>query len=131
MSTVRTVSRRYLRELTAALLAYAVVLVVALLLLRGEPDAWWRYPVALAPVVPCLGVVRAALRFLRGSDELVRRIQLEALAFAFAAGSLLTFSYGFLQLVGLPEASWLMVWPVYAGCWLVGSLLASRRYSRP
>jgi len=24
--------------------------------------------------------------------------------------------------------SWLFVWPVYGACWLVGSLIARRRY---
>jgi hypothetical protein len=62
-------------------------------------------------------------------DELQRRIQLEALPFAFGAGSLITLTYGLLQVAGLPELSWLFVWPVYAGCWLVGGFLAHRRYS--
>jgi hypothetical protein len=48
----------------------------------------------------------AVLLFLRETDELQRRIQLEALGFAFAAGSLVTFSHGLLQLAGLPLASW-------------------------
>jgi hypothetical protein len=72
----------------------------------------------------------AVLLFLRETDELQRRIQLEALGFAFAAGSLVTFSYGLLQLAGLPLASWLWVWPVYGAMWLLGLAASSRRYGR-
>lgn len=127
-TTTKAVRRRYNRDMVTAAAAYIAVLVVALTLLNAYPDAWWRYPVALAPMVPCVGIVRAVMRYLRGADELQRRIELEALAFAFAAGSLLTFSYGFLQIVGLPDVSWMAVWPVLAACWIVGKWLAHRRY---
>lgn len=127
-TTTKGVRRRYNRDMATATAAYIGVLVVALTLLKAYPDAWWRYAVALAPMVPCAGIVRAVMRYLRGADELQRRIELEALAFAFAAGSLLTFSYGFLQIVGLPDVSWMAVWPVLAGCWIVGKWLAHRRY---
>jgi hypothetical protein len=56
--------------------------------LNGFPDAPWRYAVVPLPVVPMAGLAVAALLFLRETDELQRRIQLEALGFAFAAGSL-------------------------------------------
>ena len=77
-------------------------------------------PVAFVPVV--------VLRLLRETDELQRRITLEALAAAFALGSLLTFGYGLMQLAGAPPLSWMFVWPVYAACWLVTGLIARRRY---
>jgi hypothetical protein len=131
MTTTGAASRRYTRELATALTAYAVVLVAAITVVNANPDAWWRYLVVLVPMAPCAAVVRAVLRFLRGTDELQRQIQLEALAFAFAAGSLLTFSYGFLQTVGLPDVSWLMVWPVFAACWVIGTWRSHRRYAGP
>jgi hypothetical protein len=126
-TTTKGVRRRYNRDLATATAAYLGVLIAALTILKAYPDVWWRYPVALAPMVPCVGIVRAILRYLRGADELQRRIELEALAFAFAAGSLVL-SYGFLQIVGLPDVSWMAVWPVLAGCWIVGKWLAQRRY---
>jgi hypothetical protein len=64
-------------------------------------------------------------------DELQRRIQLEALAFAFAAGSFLTLTVGFLQIVGLPPLSWLLVWPIFALLWAVGGARAQHRYAAP
>lgn len=126
--TARAAGRAYVRRFIPAMIAYVVLLVGAILLVNRFPAAWWRYPVMVVPLLPLLLVVRAVARLLVEADELQRRIQLEALAVAFGAGSVLTFGYGLLQAVGLPTVSWLWVWPVYAACWLVGSFLARRRY---
>lgn len=113
------------------MLVYAVLLIGTIVALERFPEAPWRFPVALAPMIPLGFLVWAAVRYLRGIDELQRQIQLEGLGFAFAAGSVLTFGYGFLQLVGLPPASWFYVWPVYAAMWAIGVLLSRRRYGSP
>ena len=130
MVTSRTAGRRYLRRWGAALVAYLVLLPAATAVLNGFPDAPWRYAVALLPVVPMAWLAVAALLFLREADELQRRLHLEALGFAFAAGSLVTFSYGLLQLAGLPTLSWLWVWPVYGTMWIIGVAASSLRYHR-
>ena len=120
--------RRYTVEFGGALLAYALVLALSMMLLRSMEDSTWRIPVALAPVLPALFVALSALRGIARLDELQRRIQLEALAFAFGGTAILTFSYGFLQKVGFPNLSWLLVWPLMAVLWALGKLVASRRY---
>lgn len=120
---------RYLREFGAAMLAYVIVLVASLLMLNGSdlmPAA--QVAISLAPVVPCVLVCWAVVRQLRRLDELQLRIQFEALGFAFAASALLTFSYGFLENVGLPKLSLFVVWPLMAVMWMLGLLIASRRY---
>ena len=61
-------------------------------------------------------------------DELQRRIQFEAIAFAFAGTALLTFSYGFVENVGFPHLSWFFVWPIMAILWIIGLGIATRRY---
>ena len=61
-------------------------------------------------------------------DEMHLRIQFEALGFAFAASALLTFSYGFLENVGFPHLSWLMVWPAMGVMGIIGLAVARRRY---
>lgn len=131
MSGTHDAQRRYNRRLLTALLAYAVLLGSTILLLNDFPDAPWRYPVALVPMIPSGYLVWAVVHYLREIDELQRRIQLEGLGFAFAAGSVITFGYGFLQLTGLPEASWFYVWPVYGTMWMLGVQLARRRYISP
>jgi hypothetical protein len=124
-------TRHYVRELGGALLAYVLLLVGSIWLLgtlAGGPMGPWRMVVALAPLLPGLLVVRAVVRQLDRLDELQRRVQLEALAFGFAATAVLTLGYGFLERAGLPRLSWILVWPLMAGLWLLGQLLATRRY---
>jgi hypothetical protein len=128
VTSPKRAGRRYHLRLAAALGAYAVALVIVVVLLRVLPDSPWRFAVAVLPMVPAVFVAVAVLRYLREADELQRRIQLESLGAAFAMGSLITFGYGFLQLAGAPQVSWFAVWPVYAVCWLVASALNRRRY---
>jgi len=121
--------RRYLIEFGGAMLAYAVVLVVAVTLLNNtDPGSGWRVPLALAPMAPVVFVLFAFVRYFGRMDELQRRVQLEALAFAFGGTALITFGYGFLQVVGFPQVSWFFVWPIMAALWIVGKVLADRRY---
>jgi hypothetical protein len=79
-------------------------------------------------MLPAVLVIAAIIRHLRRIDELEQRIQLEALALAFMGTAFLTFSYGFLEIVGFPHISWFAVWPIMAVLWLLGVLVARRRY---
>jgi hypothetical protein len=79
-------------------------------------------------MVPALLVLRAVMGAFASMDELQRRIQLEALAFGFTASAVLTFTYGFLQGVGFPQANWTLVWPVMGSTWVLGLLIARRKY---
>jgi len=128
MTRMMVATRNYVIRLGVGLAGYAVLLVGAIWVLNRFSDQWWRFIVAALPAVPLVLVARAVARYLGEVDELQSRIQLEALAFAFGAGSLLTFTYGLLQLAGLPPVSWMFVWPVYAGSWVFGLILARRRY---
>lgn len=120
--------RRYLVEFGGAMILYAVVLFGAIALINANPEAWWRVPLALVPMVPLVFALVAFMRQFDRMDELQRRVQLEALAFAFGGSALLTFGYGFLQLVGFPQMSWFFVWPVMAVLWMAGKVRADRRY---
>lgn len=122
--------RRYLLEFGGALLAYAVVLVAVILLVNGTSSgSGWRVPLALLPMVPLVFALFAFVRYMGRIDELQRRIQFEALAFAFGGTALLTFGYGFLQsIAGYPQVNWFAVWPVMAVLWLAGKARADRRY---
>src|SRR5690606_39190456 len=120
--------RRYVRQFTASMVAYAAVLIGSVLLIRANPDAWWRYLVAVTPVVPVVVAVMAVVRRVRTFDERQQRIHPEALAFAFSCTAILTLSYGFLEGVGLPHLNWTWVLPLMALLWGVDLWLASRRY---
>lgn len=120
---------RYLREFAAALVAYVAVLILSLAALaRADLSAAVRAAISLAPMLPGLLLCWAVVRQLRRLDELQLRIQFEALGFAFAASALLTFSYGFLEIAGLPKLSLFVVWPLMAVMWMLGLLIAARRY---
>jgi hypothetical protein len=121
-------TRLYFRELFTAIAAYALTLFASISLVNANNTVWWRYIVVLIPMVPAVFVLRAVIRQLARMDELQRNIQLEALAFAFGATAILTFSYGFLERVGLPELSMFFVWPVMAVFWIIGLGIANRKY---
>ena len=122
-------SKRYLKELAATFTAYVVLLVGSIQLLShlAVPSPW-RDLVALSPMLAGLAAPWVILRELRRMDELQRRIQLEALGFSFACTALLTFSYGFLEGLGYPRLSMFSVWPLMGALWIVGLVLARRRY---
>src|ERR1700738_1150051 len=99
----KSANRIYVREFLTAMAAYAVVLILSVTLINARPaSAWWRMPLALTPVIPAIFAMVAYIRALGRMDELQRRIQLEALAIGFGGAGILTFSYGFLENVGLP-----------------------------
>ena len=91
-------------------------------------NAAWSYPVTLLPMIPLAFVLVAWLRFFRRMDELQQRMQMEALAFAFGGTALITFSYGFLQSAGFPDLSWFFVWSLMTALWILGGLIARRRW---
>jgi hypothetical protein len=119
---------RYVAVMCLSLALYSIVLVISLSWLKAGVEGPLKFAIAVMPVMPALGVSLAVVRLLESMDELQRRIQLESLAFGFAAAAVATFTYGFLQNAGLPEVNWVWVWPVMAVSWIVGVLLARRRY---
>ena len=121
--------KQYLIELSSTLAVYVVMLVGSIELLTHTDVARpWRDVVALSPMIPAAAMAWIILRELRRMDELQRRIQLEALGFSFAGTAILTFSYGFLESLGYPRLSMFTVWPILAVLWVVGLVLARRRY---
>lgn len=121
---------KYLYELGAALACYMVVLVASLIALTQFQDADFvvRAAITLSPVIPAAFMCWAVVRQLRRLDEMQLRIQFEALGFAFAASALLTFSYGFMENIGAPHLPWLWVWPIMGMMWIVGLMIAKKRY---
>ena len=121
--------KQYLKELTTTLVVYGVMLFGSIALLTHVDVARpWRDLIALSPMLPAATTAWVVLRELSRMDELQRRIQLEALGFSFAGTAIVTFSYGFLEGLGYPRLSMFSVWPILAMLWIVGLLLARRRY---
>jgi hypothetical protein len=120
--------RKHMVYTFVAMLFYLLATYISVHAIRQNPSISWKYVWALLPMLPALYVPFSVVSFLRGIDELQRKIQLDALAFAFATSAVLTLSYGFLQNAGLPELSWIWVWPVMSLCWIVGLAVARWRY---
>ena len=118
---VKIAEKQYRREFFSAMAAYVVVVIVSLTLINISPStAWWRAPLALAPVIPAIFGIIAYMRFVGRMDELQRRIQFEGIAFGFGLTGILTFSYGFLENVGFPHFNLLWVFPLMIALWGIG-----------
>ncbi len=120
--------RIYDRWVWVAFIIYSGLLAGVITVMQTYPDAPWRYPVAITPMIPWVFTVGAYVRYFRRMDELHQRMALEAFAFAFAGTALLTFTYGFLDFAGLPRINWWFVWPVMAALWIIGGFVARKRW---
>ncbi|HXF85469.1 MAG TPA: hypothetical protein VNK49_08770 [Anaerolineales bacterium] len=110
--------KRYYREFSLSMGAYVIALILTTSLLeRLELSKPLQIALALVPVVPIIFVLIAILRAMRDSDELMQRIQLQAVTFSAIATGLITFSYGFLENVGFPDFPIIWVLPMMFALW--------------
>lgn len=111
-----------------AILAYLMVLVGSITVVQANPNADWKYGVAVLPVIPAGIVIWLTVRALGRLDEVQKRTQMQALGFSMASTGLVTFGYGFLEGVGLPHLNSTFVLPLMAVLWGLGMLVLSLRY---
>jgi hypothetical protein len=111
---------------------WAVVYLLARLLLEMQAQpSWLRVAIALMPVPVFAWVLWNTSKAVQGMDELERRIQLEALAFAFPMTLLLVMTLGLIEIaVGLNRDDWSYrhVWPTLFVFYFLGLSFARRRY---
>lgn len=124
----RAVMKRFRYGFIFATLAYVGLVHLADFVLDANPDANWRYAIAVLPAVPiAISVVALVPYYNRLLDELQQRIQLEAIAFAFLGSLVIAFGYGLLELAGLPGIGWKWAWVLMVALWLMGDWLVRRR----
>lgn len=128
----RRLQRRYQREVMAAMAAYVAVMLVWKRLLDHVDATWLRVLVALFPALLVGWVLRAFVRYVRDSDEMQRRIELESGAIAGLLVSATYLAAGFLQsadLIAIP-AKVAMLWVFPALCMFYGvtKVIVSRHY---
>lgn len=132
---MRTAHRQYLKTFIPAMIAYVVVLFASMLILKKigmDAPLALRAFLSLAPIVPIILVCRALIRFLRDSDELERKIELEAIALSGLFTGLIFLCLGFLAsskiiyLDGAVVAIW--VFPSLFGLYGVAKCISSWRY---
>jgi len=120
--------KRYLKELASSMAAYTAMVAVSVWLLKGHERSLLGYLFALLPLIPSAFAVWVTIRFFRGLDELQRRIQFEAIAFSFLGTCLVSLNWGVLERAGLPPADVLTVALLLMGLYMIGILIACRRY---
>lgn len=135
MTIMRPVQRQYLKAFIPAMLAYVVVIFASAFIFKKiGPDApiYLRAALSIAPVIPIIFVCRALFRFLRDSDELERKIELEAIAFSSLSTGLIFITLGFLAASNIIYLNGAMVaifvFPALFGLYGVAKYFTSRRY---
>lgn len=124
--------RRYYREFLPPIIGYVVVVLCWKPLLAMVESVWLRVVVALLPALLVLAVTRAMLRYVRDSDELQRRIELESIAVAAMLVSCAYLAAGFLQtaaLISVPaKTAMLWVFPLLCLTYGLVKIVIARRY---
>jgi hypothetical protein len=99
------------REIVRALLiqlgwtmVFVVTLCAAIGIVFSMPQlGGWRTAIILLPLLPALGILRFVLRQFHKGDEMQRRNQMEAVAWAFGASLVLMIGYTLLEVIGWPR----------------------------
>jgi hypothetical protein len=113
-------------------LAWLVAWVGARMVLETQAETWMKVTAALAPTPIAGAALYTIVRGARELDELERRIQIEALAFAFILAMLVLMTLGLLELaVTLNRDDWSYrhVWAILPTLYFLGLVLARRRYA--
>lgn len=128
MTGMQQVQRTYYKEFGAAMAGYVVLLFGTAFIADRGVGQEWRTVLAVLPAVPILFVIRAFVHFLRGTDELQRRIQLESLAIAFGGGAFLAVASGLLESAGIVHLNPFWLYGAMMMLWLLALTVTSRRY---
>ena len=123
---------RYLREFLPPMVAYVLILLFSVWLLKRVEAPGLRALVALMPV-PAIGMaLRAIIRYIRDVDELQQRIELEAVSFAAAFVSMAYVTGAFLQLakvIDIPSGvAMIWVFPLICASYGLAKIVVARRY---
>ena len=118
--------KKYSQRLILGMVAY--ILGIDLLHHIPMPPAPYKYLLVLLPILPLIYVCFVIIRYIAESDEMWRKIYMEALAFSGITTGFTCVSYPFLQDVGAPklplEGGFFLVWIYY----FIGLFFSWRRY---
>ncbi len=126
---------RYTRRLVVAMVLYIALLFGSILGLKSFAAEWpvaVRALMALLPVLPIAFVGKIFIDYLGECDEMIRRIELEAVSLSSLIVGLLFLAGGFLMQAGVftlgggTVAIW--VFPLLCGIYGLTKWLAIRRY---
>jgi len=127
-----TPRKRYLIEALSAMAVYMAILPLTILAFRhyAPESVWVRVVLAVLPMLPLFYVMTAIIRLVRRQDELQQRIQFEGVAFGFAVTITFCFTWFFLQRFDVvPSIDLIWVAAIGIWAWVIGKLIAKRRYA--
>ncbi len=127
--------KRYNHRVMVTMAIYCVLLFASTYAFRNFAAGWPTWSIALlaiSPVVPVAFFCKAYVTYINECDELMRRIELEAVCLSSVVVGLLFLSLGFLgraqviTLDGITVAVW--VFPLLCGFYGITKWLAAKRY---
>ena len=117
----------YRRRLSIFLVLYSIS--TMMMVLRDPPEgSLVRWMTALLPVLWGLLITRTLIQHIRQSDELQRRIYLEAFAVAFPITALIALTVGLLDYVGVQQLNGAWYVTIMLVLWVIGQIMAKRKY---
>lgn len=122
--------RKNLRRVNLSTFAWVMSWLAASLAIDRFVDATSPLAYVLASIAILLGlqVIRSYVHFLRQADELVGKIQMEALAIGFGAGAIFMVGYPLCVRLGAPPLDFSDALIVMVLVWALGQLVVARRY---
>jgi hypothetical protein len=112
-----------------SIFAYLVLLFLTFWVIGSSFFPGWQLVIALIPLVPGFVIVYLGITAIRQMDELQRRMQLEAIGFAFGGFFMLLVTESLLFALGIRERMGPGAYLMYMiAMWLIGQLIARRRY---
>jgi hypothetical protein len=117
-----------IRPLLIPLVFYLGLLAWSLNWLQAHPDSSWRYPVALAPMLPGVFIAFGIVRAIRKLDELAQKILVEGMVVSFVFTLVLTLSLGLLGMADFPQPNVVYISLFMVVMWLVGKLFITGKY---
>lgn len=125
----RQTSAAYNRDFAPAMVGYVAIVLGVMFLVDFDDPAWWKYVLAMAPVLPALWGVRAVKRHLGRLDEMWRQAHLEGMAIGFGVAMVVALTVGFAATAGLDTNRW-GPWVIYA-CGMLGYAVTTARRGAP
>jgi hypothetical protein len=124
--------RRYQREISVSMGIYVMVMLFWQRLLHAVDATWIKVLIALFPAALVCFVLRAFVRYVRDSDEMQRRIELESVAIATMLVAASYLGAGFLQsakLIDVPAGpALIMMFPALCLAYGITKIFVVRRY---
>jgi hypothetical protein len=117
-----------IRPLLIPLVFYLGLLAWSLNWLQAHPDSSWRYPVALAPMLPGVFIAFGIVRAIRKLDELAQKILVEGMVVSFVFTLVLTLSLGLLGMADFPQPNAAYISLFMVVVWLIGKLFITGKY---